>query len=65
MEVTQLVSVTWNQREKEDEMTSFLDSDQSAAAVNKKLHFETSHDPILVIYKTKTGKRKQMPNIET
>ena len=37
------------QREKEDEMTSFLDSHQSAAAVNKKLRFETSHDPILVI----------------
>ena len=38
-----------DQREKEDEMTSFLDSHQSAAAVNKKLRFETSHDPILVI----------------
>ena len=37
------------QREKEDEMTSFLDSHQSAAAVNKKLRFETSHEPILVI----------------
>ena len=30
-------------------MTSFLDSHQSAAAVNKKLRFETSHEPILVI----------------
>ena len=38
-----------DQREKEDEMTSFLDSHQSAAAENKKLRFETSHEPILVI----------------
>ena len=37
------------QREKEDEMTSLLDSHQSAAAVNKKLRFETSHEPMLVI----------------
>ena len=29
-------------------MRSFLDSHPSAAAVNKKLRFETSHDPISV-----------------
>jgi len=45
-----------NQREKEDEMTSFLDSHQSAAAVNKKLRFETSHEPILVILYNKNWK---------
>ena len=37
------------QREKEGKITSFLDSLQSAAALNKKLRFETSHDPMLVI----------------
>ena len=52
------------QREKEDVMTSFLDSHQSAAAVNKKLRFETSHDLILVIFTSRERHGHTMGDFE-